>query len=65
MGNIEDHLLSDIALVTGATMIDNDHVMLSDLDLSHFGTARKVVVKEQQTDIIDGAGSTEAISQRI
>ena len=47
MGDFEDHLLSDIALVTGATVIDNDDISLNDLEMNHFGTARKVVVKEQ------------------
>jgi len=56
-GGIEKDNLEDIAILTGATLVDNEHdLMLEDVELEHFGKAKHIKVTEYETSIVDGAG---------
>lgn len=49
--------LKDIAVITGATIVDNQHVLhLSEVKLEHFGSAKLIKVSEWETSIVDGGG---------
>ncbi len=58
--------LQDIAALTGAEVIAKDSGMtLENTTLERLGRARKVIVTEEETTILDGAGNAEAINMRI
>ena len=45
MANIQKEYLYDIALSTGATVIDNEYgITLDKVKLEHFGSANKIAV---------------------
>jgi len=59
-------ILEDIATLTGGTVVDRDKGMkLEKLDPEWLGQARTVTVTKETTTIVDGAGSEEAISERV
>ena len=59
-------ILEDIATLTGGTVVDRDKGMkLEKLDPEWLGQARTVTVTKETTTIVDGAGSGEAISERV
>ena len=63
---LEQDNLQDIAIITGATMIDNEHLhMLKDVSMEHFGTAKLIKVSDSETSIVDGGGNSESFLQRI
>ena len=58
--------LQDIAALTGAEVIAKDSGMkLENTTLDRLGRARKVMVTEEDTTILDGAGDAEAVNMRI
>ena len=58
-------ILEDIAILTGGTVFDKDKAMkLDKFNWEWFGEARTVTVNKEQTTIVDGNGSEEAISKR-
>jgi len=58
--------LEDIAILTGGTVVSPEKGMrLDKFDPSWFGKARKVTVGKDETTIIDGGGTEEAITERI
>ena len=58
--------LEDIAILTGATVISEARGMtFEEADLNVVGTARKVIVGKSNTTIIEGAGTSVAVEQRI
>jgi chaperonin GroEL len=58
--------LQDIAALTGAEVIAKDSGMkLENTTLERLGRARKVIVTEEVTTILGGAGAAEAIDARI
>ncbi len=58
--------LQDIAALTGAEVIAKDSGMkLESTTLDRLGRARKVMVTEEETTILDGAGDAEAVDMRI
>jgi chaperonin GroEL len=58
--------LQDIAALTGADVIAKDSGMkLENTTLDRLGRARKVIVTENVTTILDGAGDAEAVATRI
>lgn len=66
MANIQKEILKDIALATGATVIDNEYgIKLSDVKLEHFGSAKKISVDMNITHIIGGSGKPEVIEERL
>jgi len=58
--------LEDIAVLTGGTFISEDlGIKLENVELSDLGRAKRVTVDKDNTTIVEGAGSAEAISGRI
>ncbi len=58
--------LEDIAILTGGTFISEDlGIKLENVELSDLGRAKRVVVTKDDTTIVEGAGSEEAIQGRI
>ncbi len=58
--------LEDIAILTGGTFLSEDlGVKLESVTLEMLGTAAKVIVTADDTTIIEGAGSADAIKGRI
>lgn len=49
MGEVENEIFDDLSIVTGATVIDNDKVDLENLTLDMLGTAKKIIINENQT----------------
>ncbi len=58
--------LQDIAILTGGTVISEDMgLKLDQIEESMFGSARQVKITKDSTTIIDGAGNSEDIQNRI
>jgi chaperonin GroEL len=65
-GDRRKAMLEDLAILTGGQFISDDLGMkLENLDLSVLGTANRVIVTKDQTTILAGGGSEEAICGRI
>ncbi|MBP3456114.1 MAG: chaperonin GroEL [Alistipes sp.] len=65
-GDRRKEMLEDIAVLTDATVISTDKGMkIDDVDLSALGTAEKVTLNKENTTIVDGAGTKEAIAARV
>lgn len=65
-GDRRKALLSDIAVLTGAEPIFEDlGIELENIELRQLGRAKRVTIDKDTTTIIEGAGSTEAITGRI
>ena len=57
--------MDDLAVVTAATVIDPEvGVNLKDAELDVLGSARRVTVTKDDTVIVDGAGTAEAVENR-
>ncbi|WP_301925380.1 chaperonin GroEL [Corynebacterium glaucum] len=57
--------MDDLAVVTAATVIDPEvGINLKDATLDHLGSARRVTVTKDDTVIVDGAGTAEAVEDR-
>ena len=58
-------LLEDMAIVTGATVISSDRgLKLEGAELSHLGSARRVVIQKDESTIIEGHGAKQALQER-
>ncbi len=65
-GDRRKAFLEDLAIVTGAQVISPEvGLKLSEATTDMLGTARRVVVTGDNTTIVDGAGTSEAISGRV
>jgi chaperonin GroEL len=65
-GDRRKAMLADIATLTGATVISEEvGIKLESVGLDALGSARRIVVTKDDTTIIDGAGDTAAIEDRI
>lgn len=65
-GDRRKDVLEDIAALTGATVIsDTVGLALDKVDVSKFGSASKVIVRKDESVIIDGNGSEESVSDRV
>src|SRR5664279_3074645 len=55
----------DLAIVTGAEVVSSEvGLKLADVGLEVLGTARRVTVTKEDTTVVDGGGSTEAVADR-
>jgi chaperonin GroEL len=64
-GDRRKAFLEDLAVVTGGTVISSDVGMkLSEVDLDVLGTARRVVITKDETTLVDGGGTKEAVAGR-
>jgi len=65
-GDRRKAMLSDIAVLTGAEAIFEElGLELENVELSQLGRAKQVTIDKDSTTIIEGGGSTEAITGRI
>ncbi len=65
-GDRRKEMLEDIAILTGGTVISEEKGMqLSTATLQNLGTAEKVTVNKENTTIVNGAGSKDAIAARV
>jgi chaperonin GroEL len=65
-GDRRKAMLADIATLTGATLVSEDLGMkLESIGLEELGSARRIVVTKDNTTIVDGAGDSVAIQERI
>ena len=65
-GDRRKRMLEDIAVVTGGQVVTEELGMkLDSVDLSVLGRAKTVKVTKENTTIIDGAGSEDAIKARV
>ena len=65
-GDRRKELLEDIAILTGGTVISEDKGLRMDAaTIDMLGSADKVTISKDNTTIVDGAGSAEAIEARV
>ena len=65
-GDRRKAMLEDIAILTGAEAIFKDlGIELDNIDISQLGQAKKVTIDNDNTVIVEGAGTQEAINGRI
>jgi chaperonin GroEL len=59
-------MLQDIAILTGGQVISEDLGMkLENVTMDMLGTAKKIVIKKDDTTIVDGAGEKAEIEARV
>ncbi|MBR4037688.1 MAG: chaperonin GroEL, partial [Tidjanibacter sp.] len=65
-GDRRKEMLEDIATLTGGTVISEDKgLRLDQATIEMLGTADKVTITKENTTIVDGGGSAEAIKERV
>jgi chaperonin GroEL len=65
-GDRRKALLEDMAIMTGGTVISSDTgLSLDSVEISHLGSARRLISLKDETTIVDGSGSEEDIHGRI
>ena len=65
-GDRRKAMLGDIATLTGGTLISEDlGIQLEKVEMSHLGTAKKLVVDKGNTTIVEGAGKRKDVEARI
>ncbi|WP_127901572.1 chaperonin GroEL [Solirhodobacter olei] len=65
-GDRRKAMLQDIAILTGGQVISDDLGMkLENVTIDMLGTAKKVVIKKDDTTIVDGAGDKAEIEARV
>ena len=65
-GDRRKAMLEDIDILTGGTVISSDlGLELKDTKIDQLGKAGKVTVTKDSTTIVEGAGSKEAIAERV
>ena len=65
-GDRRKEMLEDIAILTGGTVISEERgIQLEKATIEMLGTAERITVTKDETVIVNGAGTKEAIAQRI
>jgi chaperonin GroEL len=65
-GDRRKEMLQDIATLTGGTVVSEEvGLELKTADISVLGRARQVKVTKENTTIVDGAGDSQAIKDRV
>jgi chaperonin GroEL len=65
-GDRRKAMLEDIAVLTNGTVISEEKgYKLENATLGYLGTAKRVEIDKDNTTIVEGAGETDAIKQRI
>jgi chaperonin GroEL len=65
-GERRKEMLQDLAVLTGGTVISEDHGRkLADATMEDFGVAEKVTISKDTTTIVNGSGTKESIEARI
>ncbi len=65
-GDRRKEMLKDIAILTGGEVITEElGLELKDTQISQLGRARQIVIQKENTIIVDGAGDSSAIKDRV
>ncbi|UZR29240.1 chaperonin GroEL [Methylococcus mesophilus] len=65
-GDRRKAMLEDIAILTGGQVISEElGLSLEKVELADLGQAKKIQINKENTTIVDGAGSTDAIKARV
>jgi chaperonin GroEL len=65
-GDRRKEMLSDIATLTGGTVISEElGIKLETATLEQLGTARKVISTKENTTVVDGGGNKEEVEKRV
>lgn len=65
-GDRRKEMLQDIAILTGGQVVTSDlGIELKDTTIDMLGTAKQVKVGKENTTIVDGAGASDSIKERI
>ena len=65
-GDRRKAMLQDVAVLTGAQVVSEElGIKLENLKLADLGTARRITVDKDNTTIIEGGGSREAVEGRV
>ncbi|WP_295110943.1 chaperonin GroEL, partial [uncultured Kocuria sp.] len=65
-GDRRKAIMQDLAVLTDATVITPElGISLDGVDLTQLGSARRITVTKNQTTLVDGAGSSEAVADRV
>jgi chaperonin GroEL len=65
-GDSRKAMLQDIAILTGAQVVSEElGIKLENLTLTDLGTAKRIIVNKDNTTIIEGGGSREALEGRV
>lgn len=65
-GDRRKAMLEDIAVLTGGRCITEDlGIKLENIDLSDLGRAKRITVDKENTTIVEGEGTSEAIAGRV
>jgi len=65
-GDRRKAMLEDIAILTdGQVICEEVGLSLDKVELDQLGTAKKIVISKDNTTIVDGAGSREALEARV
>ena len=65
-GDRRKEMLKDIAILTGGEVITSElGLELKDTTMAQLGRAKQIKVTKENTIIVDGAGETEAIKERV
>ncbi|MFW6115379.1 MAG: chaperonin GroEL [Thermodesulfobacteriota bacterium] len=65
-GDRRKAMLEDIAVLTGGQVISEDlGIKLENVTMNDLGTAKKITIDKDNTTIVDGGGSREALEGRV
>lgn len=65
-GDRRKEMLEDIAVLTGGQVITSElGLELKDATIDQLGSARQVIIDKENTIIVDGAGTKEAVADRL
>ncbi|RLC31481.1 MAG: chaperonin GroEL [Deltaproteobacteria bacterium] len=65
-GDRRKAMLEDIAILTGGQVVSEDlGIKLENITLNDLGTAQRVTIDKDNTTIVDGGGSREALEGRV
>ncbi len=65
-GDRRKAMLEDIAILTGGRVITEDlGIKLESVELSDLGQAKRITISKDSTTIVEGGGTSEAISGRV
>jgi len=65
-GDRRKAILQDIAILTGGQLLSKDlGIKLENVTLDMLGRAKKIIVKKEDTTMVEGAGNKKAIQERV
>ncbi|MDD4560948.1 MAG: chaperonin GroEL [Candidatus Dojkabacteria bacterium] len=65
-GDRKKEMLQDISILTGAEFVSEDlGKTLEGVELTHLGSAKKVIVTKEKTIIVEGKGTKKEIANRV